>query len=242
MVEAGVNLSFKCVIRSLAGLDSIIQTAGRCNRHAEFDMGHVFIVRMNIDAENVSSLKEIRAAQDVMKYVLNQYRRYNSENLRLDSEKYIDIYFKKLYSKLSTELNYPVRVNGVATTIVEMLSRNKDLCPERKKRVLCQSFKTAGEKFEVIEDDGKITLIIGEHEALKLIAELENLETPLAKKKLILRELQSYSVFVSEQFYKNVISGISSAWDGRLIILDERYYDPKTGVTDQPQEMPLLNI
>ena len=242
VVEAGVNLSFRCVIRSLAGLDSVIQAAGRCNRHAEFDMGHVFIVKMNSDAENVSSLKKIRTAQDVMKYVLDQYRRYNSENLRLDSEKYIDMYFKKLYSKLSAELNYPVRVDGVATTIVEMLSRNKDLCPERKKKVLCQSFKTAGEKFEVIEDDGKITLIIGEHEALKLIEALESLETPLAKKKLILRELQSYSVSVSEQFYKNVGNGISRAWDGRLIILDGRYYDPKTGVTEQPRMMPFLNI
>ena len=39
VVEAGVNFSFGCVIRSKAGLDNIIQAAGRCNRHKELGRG-----------------------------------------------------------------------------------------------------------------------------------------------------------------------------------------------------------
>ncbi|MDD2620953.1 MAG: CRISPR-associated helicase Cas3', partial [Syntrophomonadaceae bacterium] len=35
LIEAGVNISFGCVVRSLAGLDNIAQAAGRCNRHGE---------------------------------------------------------------------------------------------------------------------------------------------------------------------------------------------------------------
>lgn len=242
VVEAGVNLSFRCVIRSLAGLDSVIQAAGRCNRHAEVDRGHVFIVKMTGEAENVSSLKEIRVAQEAMLEVLNQHRYYNPQKLRLDSEKYIDLYFKKLYFKLDSELSYPVCVNGVATTIVEMLSRNKDFCRARNGKILCQAFRTAGEEFEVIDDDGKISLIIGEQNVLNLVERLESPGASLSDKKIILRQLQAYAVSVSEQFYKKVVDGISRAWDGRLMILDSRYYDPGTGVSDQPREMPLLDI
>ena len=45
LIEAGINISFPCVIRSLAGLPNIMQAAGRCNRHMELGIagGNVVI-------------------------------------------------------------------------------------------------------------------------------------------------------------------------------------------------------
>ena len=54
VVEAGVNFSFGCVVRSKAGLDNIIQAAGRCNRHKELGrMGTHIIVQISEKADKI---------------------------------------------------------------------------------------------------------------------------------------------------------------------------------------------
>jgi len=43
LVEAGVDLDFQAVFRQLAGLDSILQSGGRCNREGRMEYGDVYI-------------------------------------------------------------------------------------------------------------------------------------------------------------------------------------------------------
>lgn len=40
LIEAGVDLSAKCVLREFAGLENHVQAAGRCNRNGEFGHGY----------------------------------------------------------------------------------------------------------------------------------------------------------------------------------------------------------
>ncbi|OLF38852.1 helicase-related protein, partial [Psychrobacter sp. Rd 27.2] len=71
LIEAGVDVSFKSVIRFLAGLDSIAQASGRCNRHGEMRnaagkaiKGQVFIVKP--DTESLSRLPTIALGKTQM--------------------------------------------------------------------------------------------------------------------------------------------------------------------------------
>ncbi len=98
LIEAGVNISFKAVIRSLAGLDSIIQAAGRCNRHGENDNGNVYIVKMSSEAENISRLTDIKEAQAAMQEVLFQYRN-DAESIggSLTSKQTMELYYQHYF-------------------------------------------------------------------------------------------------------------------------------------------------
>ena len=61
LIEAGVDIDFATVVRDLAGLDSIAQAAGRCNRNGDRASGRVHIVKMADPLPK--QLEEIRCAQ-----------------------------------------------------------------------------------------------------------------------------------------------------------------------------------
>lgn len=248
LIEAGVDISFRCVIRSMAGLDSLIQSAGRCNRHKENDIGKVFLIKMNGEAENVSRLTDIRIAQKAMQSVLVQFKRNpNKLDGSLDSEKAVKLYFREYLQNYIIEegnpLNFPVKVNGVSTSIVELLSANSDFVEKGRQQHLKQAFKTAGEKFEVISDGGKISVIVPYKKTVE--EKLEILENPyvsLGKKKQVLRELQPYTVSISQTERDRLGQGTYGAWNGKVLVLEERFYDRKLGITDEPRPMMDLQM
>ena len=58
LIEAGVDIDFPVVFRDACGLDSLIQTAGRCNREGNMERGDVHIVRLG-EMQNDGSMKDI---------------------------------------------------------------------------------------------------------------------------------------------------------------------------------------
>lgn len=72
LIEAGVDLDFVAAFRELAGLDSVLQTGGRCNREGLRAPGEVFVF------ESPDAVRR-RAEQELTKGVLTEFEDISCE-------------------------------------------------------------------------------------------------------------------------------------------------------------------
>lgn len=238
LIEAGVDISFQCVIRSLAGLDSIVQAAGRCNRNKEVENGNVYIVKMSKEAENVSMLKDIVIAQEAMQSVLQEFAEQPERfGYRLDSTKAIELYYGVYMNSRKEEMSYPVPVDN-GDTLLNLLSSNSKRWSAMEKsyegghKFLKQAFKTAGDLFEVIPEDGKVDVVVEyDNTAKEQIDVLRDPYISINEQQQALRKLQKYIVGISEWMKQELSNAITAVYEGRVLILSENYYSRETGVS-----------
>lgn len=144
LVEAGVDLDFHSVYRQLAGIDSMIQAAGRCNREGKrnFEESVVTIFQFE-DNETVPGQRQ---QIDVTKILLVDGQDISSlENIKK--------YFEMLY-----------HFQG------EGLDKKKIMEEFKKKRY---NFAKVARVFKLIEEDTKTIFINREEDAKKLLNEIK---------------------------------------------------------------------
>ena len=230
LIEAGVDISFDMVIRSIAGLDSIAQAAGRCNRNAEQVLGKVYIV--DYEDEKISGLKDIRIAQDATRSVILDK---TFDNL-LDQSA-MDLYYRQYFYERNNEMEYLYEKED--TSLFELLSSNS----KRRKHLgseymypMAQAYRAAGEHFQVIDDKDSVGVIVPYKEAKDYVQSLKGAYS-MSEIKLFLKKLQRYTVNVyrNDRLFQSLISRQamdSSILDGKVYILDEGYYD-EGGLSDR---------
>ena len=89
VIEAGVDIDFPVVYRAMAGLDSIAQAAGRCNREGRRTRKESIVQLFEI--EDRKPIRELRANEEVAREVL---RKHGEDPLCLAA---IEAYFDQLY-------------------------------------------------------------------------------------------------------------------------------------------------
>lgn len=133
LVEAGVDIDFPVVYRALAGLDSLAQAAGRCNREGRLPFGE---------------LKVFAAPRKPPAGIL---RKTTDVTIALLSEKPEDPLARELFDNYFTEL-YMKAVSLDSKDIIPLLTPDWMECG--------MYFRTAAERFKLIDDSNQKNVIV----------------------------------------------------------------------------------
>lgn len=142
LIEAGVDIDFPVVYRQFAGLDSILQAAGRCNREGKLQLGKTFVFQL----EGVRSYGSLGFGIDAMKRLLSL-----QPDCDWQSPETINRYYQMLYA------NTP---SFDCKNIVDMTDNPRN----------CQ-YEKASKSFRLIDDEG-VNVAVNYGEAELLIDEL----------------------------------------------------------------------
>ena len=259
VIEAGVDVDFGCVIRCMAGLDSIAQAAGRCNRHGLRDKGRVLIINIAQNDENIDMLTDIVLGQKVTQRILeDQMCLPVAERLDLLSPENIALYFKYYLNdkNVEHEMVYPVSYKVRDDSLLEMLSQNRNAVSDYKNEnadsepiiPLRQSFESAAQLFQSI-DSMTQGVIVPFGRGKEIIAEL-NGSFDLVRFIHLLHEAQIYSVNV----YKNKLNkllnngamyyiNIEKNNKQQLVLaLKEEFYSEEFGLCTDPINKMKLEV
>jgi len=207
VVEAGVDIDFPVVFRSMAGIDSVAQAAGRCNREGKLKRGNVFVFTPEAGIPAGHFRQTAQAAESVI-------RRHADDVLSLAA---IEDYFK---------LYYWTKGDGLDEEgILPML---KDGCQKGD-----FPFKAIAEKFRFIKDEMKPVIIPFDNEARELIRILDHSEHPVS----LSRKLQKYTVSIYPNEWNKILGIGSIEMKAGMfpVLIDESLYKKDLGLcADDP--------
>lgn len=227
LIEAGVDVDFASVIRFLAGLDSIAQAAGRCNRNGEGETAAVHIV--NPCDEKIDMLEDIKTGRDKALRIISE----NRVTDLLDPD-LMDKYFAYYFYERGDEMDYPVSAEqaGRTDSLLSLLGDNHNNIGRQQGALrLQQSFGTAGKIFKAINAPTRAVIVPFE-EGEKIISGLCADYEP-ARAYDLLKKAQQYSVNVFPNVWQKLkeTGAVIPVQKGEEIYyLDERFYDPDFGL------------
>ncbi len=214
LVEAGVDVDFPVVYRALAGLDSIAQAAGRCNREGKLERGEVVV----FVAPKPAPPGLLRKGEDACKSVLHGITGKPLERALFAR------YFERLYHACDLDqhdITGLLKVDGLSLAV---------------------NFRSAAEKFKLIQDEDSAPVIVryrGPEAADDTVDMLLNTLRKDGPQRWLMRKLQRYTVNVHRREALKLLEqgDIEEAMPGLFIQVSDWLYDPDLGLN--PNGFPL---
>ena len=209
LVEAGVDLDFPVVYRAMAGLDSIAQAAGRCNREGNLKFGQVYVY----DPEEMPAMpwlqRRISRARETLRIIPD------ADPLALEA---IRKYFTLLFDVEELDKNL----------IVERLNPklNSDLI---------FPFKDIANDFRLIEDEGVGLIIPCTDNVNKMIEQLRYAKFS----RTTLRNLQRYTVNIRNTTLERLVNtgAVEIISEYYPVLTNMQAYDKELGFAEEIAEI-----
>ena len=221
VMEAGVDIDFPEVYRALTGLDSINQSAGRCNRGGKLDIGNVNLFL----TQGVTGEQYVKEGSHITQQVLELFP---PADLLLPevTKKYFELYFYRASGK----------TESLGESIVNLFKAERSRGP---KFPFSFAFEDAAKEYRMISSEQRNIFIPwgrkGSSLARELLSLVSNDDFDPKQLQSLIRQGQRFIVSLyKNQFEKFCQENpeVPLIFDGELAVLTELepWYDPTMGI------------
>jgi CRISPR-associated endonuclease/helicase Cas3 len=193
LIEAGVDIDFPIVYRAMAGLDSIAQAAGRCNREGKLGHkgGQVFV----FVPPKPAPIGTLRKAESAGKNILRLAKEDGEKSITLDM-------FKGFFDSYYNEVN-TLDKNGILADL-------KSDCFQFE-------FQAAARKYKIIDETANASIIVTYKPEYDDIQKWLNILKNEPQTRWVYRKLQPYTINIPISWFdmcvrngdiEEIISGV----------------------------------